>query len=124
MRLFSFLLLIFGLSACNLDLPSADGPNFSSLEYFYLAQEKHNHGKFDTAYVLYTAAIETAPEEPEFYYERGRVLYDMDRYKEALADYAQAIKLEGGGLSIIMRRRSFTPSNNNLIWHCRLCEKP
>ena len=88
--LFSAILILLSISC---EFPKIKALEDNALINFYEAQKQHNFGNFDSALVLYNKAISKEPQNPEFYYERGRVYYDLDSSKYALTDFDKAIKI-------------------------------
>lgn len=51
-------------------------------------------GNYTKAVEYISQAIRLAPEEAVNYWNRGRLLFELERYEEALADYSAAIQIE------------------------------
>ncbi|MDB5079072.1 MAG: hypothetical protein JWP00_996 [Chloroflexi bacterium] len=51
-------------------------------------------GDYTRAIEYISQAIRLAPEEAVNYWNRGRILFELERYEEALADYSAAIQIE------------------------------
>jgi tetratricopeptide (TPR) repeat protein len=51
-------------------------------------------GNYARAVEYISQAIRLAPEDAVNYWNRGRILFDLERYEEALADYSVAIQIE------------------------------
>jgi tetratricopeptide (TPR) repeat protein len=51
-------------------------------------------GNYAKAVDYISQAVRLAPEEAVNYWNRGRILFELERYEEALADYSAAIQIE------------------------------
>jgi tetratricopeptide (TPR) repeat protein len=55
----------------------------------YYFQNKH----LDRALEIAKKLVERSPKDPDYYWTRGKVLYEMKKYKEALVDLEKAVEM-------------------------------
>ena len=72
--------------------PAADASGFQALAK--RAQAAHEAQKLDEAQELYRKALQLRPRWPEGRFALGTVLYDLDRYEEARAEFRQVLVQE------------------------------
>jgi len=61
--------------------------------FFYLAQSFKKSGDNDNALTVYDKLIQTNPNQPAVFFERGNLYRDLGKYGEAITDYNQVLKL-------------------------------
>ena len=62
-------------------------------DYFYMALEFDQEGKFEEAHSYYNLAIKINPKFEPAYYNRGNVKKKLGDHEEAMKDYDEAIKI-------------------------------
>lgn len=88
----SFKTLIAGIKADN-TLNTEQKNLFLYKAFFYLAQSFKKSGERENALTVYDKLIQTNPNQPAVFFERGNLYRDFGKYAEAIADYNEVLKL-------------------------------
>ncbi len=105
--------------------PAADAPSPESAKPGNVTEDAADYGRrgaafaarreFDLALPALTRACELAPDNPEYFYQRGRVYWQTSRPDSAMADFDQALKLKPDDLRTLMARADlFIQRGDNL----------
>jgi hypothetical protein len=75
-------------------LTGCGGQTLTAEDYNKHGLSLAGQGKYDSAVKEYTKAIKLAPQNADYYVNRGDAYYDMEEYDLAIADYTKAIELD------------------------------
>ena len=84
--------------------PEGEMQNQSIEDAISEAEAAEDAGDLDGALAVYARAIAAYPDSPDLHYLRGRCLFGLDRYPEAIADLTRALALQPRFLSAFMFR--------------------